>query len=59
MDEPTQSFWWQYDAEADVLYIHFTTLPSSNHSEMLEEGVIFDYQDKELVGLTILEASKR
>lgn len=48
-----------YDEEADVLYIHFQDEPGSTHSEMLENGVILDYKGNVLVGVTILEASKR
>jgi len=51
--------WLDYDAEADVLYIHFEEKPSSNHSEMRDDGIILDYRDDLLVGLTILEASCR
>ena len=37
----------------------FERLPDSNHSEMREDGIILDYNDDRLVGITILEASKR
>ncbi len=48
-----------YDAGADVLYLHFEEEPRSNHSEMREDGIILDYHDEDLVGLTVLEASHR
>jgi uncharacterized protein YuzE len=51
--------WFDYDSEADVLYIHFEKKPNSNNSEMREDGIIFDYKDNHLVELTILEASQR
>ncbi|MBI4639838.1 MAG: DUF2283 domain-containing protein [Candidatus Tectomicrobia bacterium] len=51
--------WLDYDKEADVLYVHFEGEASSTHSEMLEDGVILDYKGNNLVGVTILEASKR
>ena len=47
-----------YDEEADVLYVHFTDA-GSTHSEMREDGIILDYQDNSLVGVTVLEASQR
>jgi uncharacterized protein YuzE len=56
---PTTKMWLDYDAEADVLYLHFEEKPASTHSEMLDEGIILDYRDNRLVGLTILEASCR
>jgi uncharacterized protein YuzE len=56
---PTTKMWLDYDAEADVLYLHFEEKPASTHSEMLDEGIILDYRGDRLVGLTILEASSR
>jgi len=51
--------WLEYDCEADVVYLHFEEKPSSTHSEMRDDGIILDYRDSHLVGLTILEASQR
>jgi uncharacterized protein YuzE len=56
---PKTRMWLAYDREADVLYLHFEEKPVSNHSEMRDDGIIFDYQNDRLVGLTILEASRR
>lgn len=56
---PQKHMWLDYDDAADVLYVHFKENPPTNHSEMREDGIILDYADKELVGLTILEASHR
>ena len=56
---PASKMWLDYDNEADVLYVHFEDSPSSTHSEMTDEGVILDYRDETLVGLTILDASQR
>ncbi len=56
---PATRMWLDYDAEVDVLYVHFEEKPTSTHSEMSDEGIILDYQDKRLVGLTVLEASQR
>lgn len=51
--------WLDYDEEANVLYVHFVDEVNSTHSEMREDGIIFDYKEKDLVGVTILEASHR
>jgi len=51
--------WLDYDEEADVLYIHFEKSPSSTHSELRDDGVILDYRGNRLVGVTVLEASRR
>ncbi len=48
-----------YDEEADVLYVHFRDKVASTHSEMQENGVILDYRGNALVGVTVLEASRR
>lgn len=51
--------WFDYDKDADGLYVHFEETPSSNHSELHNDGIILDYLEKELVGLMILDASER
>jgi uncharacterized protein YuzE len=51
--------WLDYDQEVDVLHVHFENPPASTHSEMREDGITLDYKGNRLVGLTILEASKR
>ena len=56
---PRTRMWLDYDSEADVLYLHFEEKPISTHSEMRDDGIIFDYKGNRLVGLTILEASQR
>lgn len=56
---PTKKFWLDYDTAGDVLYVHFTEKPVSTHSEMTDDGIILDYRNDELVGLTVLDASQR
>ena len=56
---PKSRMWLDYDAGADVLYLHFEQEPGSTHSEMREDGIILDYKGARLVGLTVLEASHR
>lgn len=56
---PKTKMWLDYDAEADVLYLHFEEKPASTHSEMRDDGIILDYRNNTLVGLTVLEASQR
>lgn len=56
---PKTKMWLDYDMEADVLYLHFEEKPASTHSEMREDGIVLDYRDDILVGLTVLEASQR
>ena len=56
---PSTKMWLDYDVEVDVLYLHFEEKPASTHSEMRDDGIILDYKDDTLVGLTVLEASQR
>lgn len=56
---PITKMWLDYDADVDVLYLHFEEKPAATHSEMREDGIILDYRDDTIVGLTVLEASQR
>lgn len=56
---PESKMWIDYDKEADVLYVSFKRPQRATDSEMLENGVLLRYKEDELVGITILEASKR
>jgi uncharacterized protein YuzE len=56
---PAAKFWVDYDREADVLYISFNRPQKATDSEMSRDGVILRYRGDKLVGLTILDASKR
>jgi uncharacterized protein YuzE len=56
---PQGSLWSSYDAEADVLYINFKKPSRATDSEFTDDDVIIRYEDGEIIGLTILHASKR
>jgi uncharacterized protein YuzE len=56
---PYKKMWIDYDEEADVLYISFRRPQEATDTEMTEDGILLRYKDDELVGLTILDASKR
>lgn len=56
---PQSSLWSSYDAEADVLYINFKKPSHATESELTDDDVIIRYEGDEVVGLTILHASKR
>ena len=59
VDFPTSRFWVDYDQEADVLYISFQRPQKATDTEMTDEGILFRYRDKQLVGITVLDASTR
>lgn len=56
---PETKMWMDYDKEADVLYISFKRPQKATDSEMLDNGVLLRYSSENLVGITILDASKR
>ena len=48
-----------YDADADVLYINFRADSSATDSELTDEDVIVRYDGDKVIGVTVLNASKR
>ena len=54
-----KNMWSDYDAEADTLYLHFKKPNQADHSEITDDDVIVRYEKDEVIGLTILHASKR
>lgn len=58
-NSPKKYLWSTYDAEADVLYINFKKPSFATDSELTDDDVIVRYENDDVVGLTILHASKR
>ncbi|MEA3323152.1 MAG: DUF2283 domain-containing protein [Patescibacteria group bacterium] len=56
---PKDKLWVDYDKEVDVFYLGFERPQKATDSEMLDNGVLLRYKRDKLVGITILEASKR
>lgn len=56
---PKQYLWSSYDAEADVLYVNFKKPSHADDSELTDDDVIIRYEQGQVVGLTILNASQR
>ncbi len=54
-----KTLWSSYDGEADVLYLHFKKPNHADNSEMTEDEIIIRYEGTEIIGMTILNASKR
>ena len=48
-----------YDPKGDVLYISFGKPQEADDSDITEEGVIIRLRQGKIIGLTILNASKR
>ena len=56
---PNHYLWSSYDAEADVLYVNFKKPSHADDSELTDDDVIIRYEQGEVIGLTILNASQR
>ena len=56
---PQKYLWSSYDAEADVLYVNFKKPSHATDSDLLDNDVIVRYEGDEMIGITILHASKR
>jgi uncharacterized protein YuzE len=48
-----------YDEEADTLYVNFKKPSHATYSELTDNDVIIRYEGDEVIGLTVLHASKR
>ncbi|NIM13422.1 MAG: DUF2283 domain-containing protein [Candidatus Aminicenantes bacterium] len=59
MSIPYKRLWYSYDEEADVLYFNFKKPSHADDSELTDDDVIIRYESDEVVGITILNASKR
>ena len=59
MRSPQKCVSVSYDVEADVLYISFGKPGMATDSEITEEDVIIRYEHDEVIGLTVLHASRR
>lgn len=56
---PQGYLWASYDKEADVLYINFKKPSVATDSELMDDDVIVRYEGDEVIGFTVLHASKR
>jgi uncharacterized protein YuzE len=54
-----KQIWADYDEQADVLYLHFKKPNHADHSEMTEEDIIIRYENNQIIGVSILNASKK
>jgi len=56
---PHSYLWSSYDVGADVLYINFKKPSHATDSELTDDDILVRYEGDEVVGLTVLHASKR
>jgi uncharacterized protein YuzE len=55
---PTRSMWASFDAEADVLSLNFKKPSHADDSELTDQDVLIRFEKGEVVGVTILHASR-
>lgn len=56
---PFKRIWYSYDEEADVLYLNFKKPSHADDSELTDDDMIIRFEKGEVVGITVLHASKR
>lgn len=56
---PQHSIWVTFDADADTLYVNFKKPSVATDSELTDDNVIVRYEGEEIIGYTVLNASKR
>ena len=59
LEMPHTRIWTTYDKEADVLYINFKKPSHADDSELTDDDVIIRHEKEEVIGITVLNASKR
>ncbi len=56
---PDRKAWIDYDEDADVLYISLKRPQKATDTKVLSDnGILLRYRNKDLVGVTVLDASK-
>ena len=56
---PERKAWIDYDEDADVLYISLKRPQKATNTKVLsDKGILLRYRNKDLVGVTVLDASK-
>jgi uncharacterized protein YuzE len=56
---PAQHMWLDYDKEADVLYVSFRKPQRATETIELDDDTLVRKNGKDIVGLTILNASSK
>jgi len=54
-----QHLWFDFDKEADVLYVSLERPQNATDTDILEDGIFLRHRGKKLVGITITNVSKR
>ena len=54
-----QHLWFDFDKEADVLYVSLERPQNATDTDILEDGIFLRHRGKKLVGITITNVSKK
>ena len=55
-----KSFWMSYDAEADVMYINFSSPPqAATDTEVTDDDIAIRYRADEIIGVTVTAVGSR
>jgi uncharacterized protein YuzE len=54
-----EHLWFDYDKEADVLYISFQRPQRATYTDIMDDGTLVHTRESKVVGLTITNFSKR
>ena len=55
---PFKRIWYSYDDEADTLYMNFKKPSHADDSVLTDDDIIIRYENGEIIGITVLHASK-
>ena len=56
---PYSRIWTVYDKGADVMYLNFKKPSHADDSELTDDDIIIRYEKGSVVGITVLNASRR
>ncbi len=59
LEVPYSRIWTSYDKEADVLYLNFKKPSHADDSELTDDDLIIRYEKGEIIGITVLNASRK
>jgi len=54
-----KNLWFDFDKEADVLYISLERPQNATDTDMLEDGILLRLRGKKVVGITVTNFSHR
>ena len=59
LDVPYPRIWPVYDKEANVLYLNFKKPSQADDSELTDDDLIIRYEKGAVIGITVLNASRK